>query len=270
MGRTAGTAALAIALTAGTTTTCAAAELDARIGEWGGTWAKIDKRDEVRIDAASAGEVTGTFCGVRIGDGSVVFFDFDAVDSTVDGPSVKMNLGRKYTYWVTATDDGVELGYRRKGKKRHRMALAQGPMKCITRITPRASPLKAPGSMPDATGLEGTWTAYDDKGLATEVRITDHSANGTSGTVCYVRKDGAVAFFDFAPGARIEGRTKNDRVEVVRAPFKAKMKHRIELTGDGQLQYKERVRNKPWRLTLEMQRGAVEDGCIRRVRPPGA
>ena len=102
MGRTAGTAALAIALTVGTTATCAAAELDARVGAWGGTWAKVDKRDEVRIDAASAGEVTGTFCGVRIGDGSVLSFDFDAVDSTVDGPSVKMNLGRKYTYWVTA------------------------------------------------------------------------------------------------------------------------------------------------------------------------
>ena len=86
--------------------------------------------------------------------------------------------------------------------------------------------------------------------------------------MCYVRKDGAVAFLDFAPGARIEARTKDDRVEVERAPFKAKMTHRIELMGDGQLQYKERVRNKPWRLTLEMQRGAVEDGCIRRIRPP--
>lgn len=141
----------------------------------------------------------------------------------------------------------------------------------ITETHPKlagAAPFEAPESTPNANGLEGTWTAYDDKGLATEVRITDHSASGTSGTVCYVRKDGAVAFFDFAPGARIEGQTKDDRVEVVRAPFKAKMTHRIELIGDGQLHYKERVHSKPWRLTLKMQRGAAEDGCIRRIRPP--
>ena len=270
MGSNTATAALLLALAGGTAVTCAAAELEARIGAWGGTWAKINKRDEVRIDAANAEEVTGTFCGVRIGDGSVLFFDFRAADPTVDGPSVKMNRGGKYTYWVTATDDGVELGYKRKNKSRHRMTLAQGPMECITRITPHASPLNSPESTPNATGLEGTWTAYDDKGLATEIRITGHSAEGASGTVCYVRKDGAVAFFDFAPGARIEGRSTDDRVEVVRAPFKAKMTHRIELIGDGQLQYKERVRNKPWRLTLKMQRGAVENGCIRRIRPPAA
>ena len=43
--------------------------------------------------------------------------------------------------------------------------------------------------------MVGTWSAYDDLGKTTEVRIAEYSAQGTSGTVCFVRKDDSVAFF---------------------------------------------------------------------------
>ena len=200
-------------------------------------------------------EVTGTFCGVRIGDGSVLFYDFDKVKSKVKVGSVELKRG-KHTHWVRATDKGVDLGYRRKNKKRHRMALEQGAMQCIGRITPAMAPLDAHDEQDDSTGMVGTWSAYDKRGKATEVRITEHSGKGASGTVCFVRKDDAVAFFDFGPEGRIEADSEGERVTVERKPFKAKMTHVMEMTDDGHLRYSEKVGTKPPRLTLELSRGA--------------
>ena len=190
-----------------------------RIGQWGGTWPKAGARNEVRIDGATSDEVHGTFCGVRNGDGSVFFYDFDKVKAKAKAGSVELKRG-KHTHWVSATAEGVELGYRRKNKKRHNMALEQGEMQCIGRITPAAAPLDAADEPGEDAGMVGVWSAYDDRGKATEVRLTDHSEEGARGTVCYVRKDDSVAFFDFGPGARIEADTEGGRVTIERKPFK--------------------------------------------------
>ena len=238
-----------------------------RLGEWGGTWSN-NVRNEIRIDEATPKAVTGTFCGVRKGDGSVFFYDFDKVKAKVKAETIELKRG-KHTHWVSATGDGVRLGYRRQGQKRFRMKLDQGEMQCIGRITPATAPVGAGDEQADTAGMVGTWSAYDDRGKATEVRIAQHSAEGTSGTVCFVRKDDSAAFFDFAPGGRIEASTKGERVTVERKPFKGKMTHVMEMTDDGQVTYTERVGNKPPRLTLKMKRGAVEDGCLRRIRPAG-
>ena len=260
-------AAVLIAMAAGQPAAGTEPGLADRIGEWGGTWPKVEARNEIRIDDTTPDEVTGTFCGVRIGDGSVLFYDFDKVKSKVKVGSVELKRG-KHTHWVRATDKGVDLGYRRKNKKRHRMALEQGAMQCIGRITPAMAPLDAHDEQDDSTGMVGTWSAYDKRGKATEVRITEHSGKGASGTVCFVRKDDAVAFFDFGPEGRIEADSEGERVTVERKPFKAKMTHVMEVTDDGHLRYSEKVGTKPPRLTLELSRGAAEDGCIRRIRAP--
>ena len=194
------------------------------------------------------------------------FYDFDKVESKVKADSVELKRG-KHTHRVSATGDGVKLDYRRKNKKRSEMSLDQGEMQCIGRITPATAPVGADDEQADTAGMVGTWSAYDDRGKATEVRIAQHSAEGTSGTVCFVRKDDSAAFFDFAPGGRIEASTEGERVTVERKPFKAKMTHVMEMTDDGGVTYTERVGNKPPRLTLKMKRGAVEDGCLRRIRP---
>ena len=236
-----------------------------RLGEWGGTWSN-NVRNEIRIDEATPKAVTGTFCDVRKGDGSVFFYDFDKVESKVMADSVELKRG-KHTHWVSATGDGVKLGYRRKNKKRFEMNLDQGAMQCVVRITPATAPIDAHDEQADTAGMVGTWSAYDDKGKATEVRIAEHSAQGTSGTVCFVLKNDSAAFFDFAPGGRIEASTEGERVTVERKPFKGKMTHVMEMTGKGQVTYTERVGNKPPRLTLKLNRGAVDDGCLRRIRP---
>ena len=77
------------------------------------------------------------------------------------------------------------------------------------------------------------------------MRIAKHSAQGTSGTVCYVRNDDSVAFFAFSPGGRIEANTEGERVEIKRKPFKKTMTHVMEMTDDGEVTYTERVGNKP-------------------------
>ena len=85
--------------------------------------------------------------------------------------------------------------------------------------------------------------------------------------MCYVRKDGSVAYFDFGPEGVITAETEDARVKIERAPFKKKMRHVVEMTDNGRLSYKESVGNKSPRLTLEMSRGTAEDGCMRRIRP---
>ena len=97
-------------------------------------------------------------------------------------------------------------------------------------------------------------------------RFAEHWALGTSGTVCFVREDDSVAFFDFGPGGRIEASSEGERVTVERKPFKTKMTHMMEMTDDGHVTYTEKVGTKPQCLTLELSRGSVEDGCIRRIR----
>ena len=93
-----------------------------------------------------------------------------------------MELKRgKQTYWIAATDDGLELKYQRKGKKRHQMAIEQGTMQCIGRITPPATRIEQDEPAGAGADMVGTWTAYDKKGRATEVRIASHSAESTSG-----------------------------------------------------------------------------------------
>ena len=259
-------AAVLIAIAAGQPAASASPELADRIGEWGGTWANADTRNEIRIDAATAKEANGTFCGTRKSDGSVFFFDFDKVKSKVKADSVKLKR-RKHTHWVTATANGVELGYRRKNQRRYRMTLDQGTMQCIARITPATAPLGGNDEAADTAGMTGTWSAYDDRGKATEVRIVSHSEEGASGTVCFVRKDDSVAYFDFTPGGRIEASIDGDRMTIERIPFKTKMTHVMEMSAEGGVTYTEKVGNKPPRLTLELKRGSVEDGCIRRIRP---
>ena len=240
--------------------------LGERLGEWGNTWKANGVRNELRIDEATPKAVTGTFCGVRKGDGSVFFFDFGTVKSKVKAESVELKRG-KHTYWIAATDDGLELKYQRKGKKRHQMAIEQGTMQCIDQITPAAARIEQDEPAGAGADMVGAWTAYDKKGRATEVRISSHSAESTSGTVCYVRKDGSVAYFDFGPEGPINADIEDGRVEIERTPFKKKMRHVMEMTGDGHLSYKESVGNRSPRLTLEMNRGTAEDGCMRRIRP---
>ena len=264
--KTAGVAAAALLATvAAQPATGAKAGLADRLGEWGGTWPN-NIRNEIRIDEVTPKEVKGTFCGVRKSDGSVLFYDFDKVNTKASAETVELKRA-KHTHWVSATGDGVRLGYRRKNQKRHRMNLDQGEMQCIGRITPATAPFGAGDEQADTAGMVGTWSGYDDRGKATEVRIADHSAEGTSGTVCFVRKDDSVAFFDFAPGGRIEASPEGERVTVERKPFKAKMTHVMEMTDDGHVTYTESVGNKPPRLTLKLNRGAVDDGCLRRIRP---
>ena len=179
-----------------------------------------------------------------------------------------MELKRgKHTYWIAATDDGAELTYRRRNKKRHQMALDQGTMQCIGRITPAAAHIEQDEPVAAGAAMVGTWTAYDKKGRATEVRISSHSVESTSGSVCYVRKDRSVAYFDFSPGGGISANIEDGRVQIERVPFKKKMRHVVEMTEDGHLSYKESVGNKAPRLTLKMSRGTAEDGCMRRIRP---
>lgn len=238
-----------------------------RLGEWGGTWSN-NVRNEIRIDGATADEVQGTFCGVRKSDGSVFFYDFDKVKTKVEAQTIELKRA-KHTHWVSATDDGVRLGYQRKNKKRFETDLDRGEMQCIGRITPATAPLESSGDQPETAGMVGTWSAYDDRGKATEVRIAKHSAQGTSGTVCYVRNDDAVAFFAFSPKGRIEANTEGERVEIKRKPFKKTMTHVMEMTDDGEITYTESVGNKPPRLTLKLKRGTAEDGCLRRIRPAG-
>ena len=84
--------------------------------------------------------------------------------------------------------------------------------------------------------------------------------------MCFVREDDSVAFFDFGPGGRIEASSEGERVTVERKPFKTKMTHMMEMTDDGHVTYTEKVGTKPQCLTLELSRGSVEDGCIRRIR----
>ena len=266
--KTAGAVAAVLAALAAQPATGAQPGLADRLGEWGGTWSN-KVRNEIRIEEATPNAVRGTLCGVRKGDGSMFFFDFDKVESKVKADSVELKRG-KHTHWVSATDDGVKLGYKRKNKKRYRMNLDQGEMQCIGRITPATAPVGAGDEQADTAGMVGTWSAYDDRGKATEVRIAEHSAQGTSGTVCFVRKDDSAAFFDFAPGGRIEANAEGERVTVERKPFKGKMTHVMEMTDDGHLTYTERVGNKPPRLTLKMKRGAADDGCLRRIRPAGS
>ena len=264
--KTAGTCVAALlAALAAQPATGAKPELADRLGEWGGTWSN-NVRNEIRIEEATPKAVTGTFCGVRKADGSVFFYDFDKVESKVKTDSVELKRG-KQTHWVSATGDGVKLGYKRKNQKRYRMNLDQGEMQCIGRITAATAPVGAGDEQADSAGMVGTWSAYDDRGKATEVRIAQHSAQGTNGTVCFVRKDDSVAFFDFGPGGRIEASTEGERVTVERKPFKGKMTHVMEMTDDGQVTYTERVGNKPPRLKLELKRGTVDDGCLRRIRP---
>ena len=260
-----GAAAALLAALAAQPATGAKPGLADRLGEWGGSWSN-KVRNEIRIDAATPKAVTGTFCGERKGDGSVFFYDFDKVKSKVKADSIELKRG-KHTHWVSATGDGVKLGYRRKNKRRFQMNLDQGEMQCIGRITPATTPVGGDDKQAYTAGMVGTWSAYNDRGKATEVRIAQHSAEGTSGTVCFVRKDDSTAFFDFAPGGRIEASTEGERVTVERKPFRAKMTHVMEMTDDGGVTYTERVGNKPPRPTLKMKRGAVEDGCLRRIRP---
>ena len=120
-------AAVVLALGAGHQAAAAEATLGDRLGEWGGTWTANGVRNELRIDEATPKAVTGTFCGVRNGDGSVFFFDFDTTKTKVKARSAELERG-KHTYWITDTDGGLELKYRRQGKKRHQMALDQGTM----------------------------------------------------------------------------------------------------------------------------------------------
>ena len=235
--------------------------LGERIGEWGNTWKANGVRNELRIDEATPKAVTGTFCGVRKGDGSVYFFDFETAVKKVTGEKLELRRG-KHTYWVATTEDGLKLAYQRKGKKRYQMALEQGEMQCINRITSAAAPIEY--EEPTNAGMVGTWTAYDKKDRATEVRISSHSDDATTGTVCFVRKDGSIAFFDFGP--EINADTKGGRVEIERKPFRKKMRHVLEPTEEG-LTYKESLGNKPPRLTLEMSQGMADDGCMRRIRP---
>ena len=258
--------AVLIAMAAGQPAAGASPGLADRIGEWGGTWAKADTRNEIRIDAATVKEANGTFCGVRKSDGSVFVYDFDKVKSKVKADSVELKRG-KHTHWVSATAEGVELGYRRKNQKRYRMTLDQGTMQCIGRITPATAPLGANDEAAETAGMAGTWSAYDDRGKATEVRIVSHSEEGASGTVCFVRKDDSVVYFDFTPGGRIEASIEGERMTIERKPFKTKITHVMEMSGEGHVTYTEKVGSKPPRLTLELQRGSVEDGCIRRIRP---
>ena len=70
-------AALALAVTVLAGPANAGPTLGERLGEWGGTWPKIDVRNEVRIEAATPEAVIGTYCDIRAGDGSVFFYDFD-------------------------------------------------------------------------------------------------------------------------------------------------------------------------------------------------
>ena len=217
-------AAVRLATVAAQPATGAKPGLADRLGEWGGTWSH-NVRNEIRIDEATPKAVTRTFCGVRKSDGSVFFYDFDKVKTKVKAETVELKRAR-HTHWVSATDDGVRLGSQAKNKKRFKMNLGQGEMQCIGRITPATAPVEAGDEQADTAGMVGTWSAYDDSRKATEVRIAEHSAEGTSGTVCFVRKDDSAAFFDFGPGGRIEASTKGERVTVERKPFKATRRNR--------------------------------------------
>ena len=253
--------AVVLAMVAGQHAVAGETALSERLGEWGNAWKGNGVRNELRIDQAGPETVTGTFCGIRKGDGSVYFFDFDTVKQKATDSSVRLKRG-KHTYWVAGTDDGLKLAYQRRGKKRYQMAVEQGEMQCIDRITPAAAPIEHEEAA--ETGMVGTWTAYDKKDRATEVRISTHSDDATTGTVCFVRKDGSIAFFDFGPETNAE--TQGGRVEIERKPFRKKMRHVLEATEEG-LTYKESLGNKPPRRTLEMNRGMADDGCMGRIRP---
>ena len=173
-----GAAALLLAATAGPPAAQAKPELAERIGEWGGTWPRVDVRDEIRIDAVTPEGVRGTFCGVRTGDGSVYFFDFEKVESQAKPDRLRMKR-RKQTYWLWATGKGVSLGYQRTGQKRHRMRLRQGKMSCIGRITRAGEPIEAQAEAADGEGLVGRWWARHD-GVANHRDLDEDRAGGRS------------------------------------------------------------------------------------------
>ena len=111
-------ATVLLAMAAGHEAASAEATLNERLGEWGGTRTANGVRNELRIDEATPAAVTGTFCGIRKGDGSVFFFDFATTKSRVKARSVELKRG-KHTYWIAATDDpspptlGISGGRRR-------------------------------------------------------------------------------------------------------------------------------------------------------------
>ena len=260
-----GAAALLLAATAGQPAAEAKPELADRIGEWGGTWPRVDVRNEIRIDAVTPEGVQGTFCGVRKGDGSVYFFDFGKVESEAEPDRLRMKR-RKQTYWLRATGKGVSLGYQRTGQKRHRMRLRQGKMRCIGRITRPGEPIEAQAEAAGGEGLVGRWRARHDDGQTTEIWMKTGPQDGASGTICRVRKDESIAFADFGPGRRIEANAEEGEVTIERKPFKKKVTHVMKMGEDGRLMYSESVGRKLVR-TLEFDRGAAEDGCMGRVRP---
>ena len=245
----------------------------ALIGTWAATWPD-GPRHEIRVDSVSDdGVVLGTFCGVRRNDGSVFFFDFAVAEPSFDGGVLALRRG-KHSYWFRADPGtGVDFVYRRRDSSAQRVLMlpseATDLLQCIDRIVPagdRFDHLSSVSSV--AQGYTGVWSVEDDGGSVTELRSSVSDADAFSGTLCYTRSDGSIAFFDFAPGARIEAQRSDGGYAVVRAPFRVRLTHRFDAAQSDALRYRERLRRKPWRMDVALTRALHPAGCLHRIMPP--
>lgn len=242
----------------------------ALVGTWVATWPG-GARQELRVDAVSPeGVVDGVFCGVRIQDRSMFFFDVSAAAPVLDGAVLRMQRG-KHSYAFTAQDQGVQFVYTRRGSTPHTIVMtAPGPeneARCIGRVRSLASSV-LPSAPAGGVPFTGLWTYVDEKGRATELLSSLSDEGALSGTLCYQRSDGSVALFDFAPDDVIQSVPSDGGFEVVRRPFKANMTHRFDVLESGGLRYRERVRSKPWRMDVALAAGPWEGGCLRRIVAP--
>ena len=83
---------VALAMLAGQHAVAGETALSERLGEWGNAWKGNGVRNELRIEEATPETVTGTFCGIRKGDGSVYFFDFETAEHKVTESKVELKV----------------------------------------------------------------------------------------------------------------------------------------------------------------------------------
>jgi len=242
------------------------------VGTWLAEWPNR-VHQEIRVDEVSNdGLVDGVFCGVRLSDGSVFFFDFSVADPSFDGSVLRLQRGTKHSYWFSAVPDGgVRFVYRRIGRKSHTTVMHSASDKeslCIDRVrSPSVEGLGAAAGPDGAAPLTGVWTGTHDRenGLVAELHSVLSSEGDLSGILCHTRRDGSMVFFQFGPGADIEAIASEGGFTIERVPFRAKMTHRFDASDGSSVRYRERVRRKPWRVDMLLQPGASETGCLRRI-----
>ena len=242
-------------------------------GTWVGKW-KSGTHQEVRVDAAREdGSVEGSFCGVRPGDGSIFWFDFDDVKATFEDGEVEIERGTDVLRFSRRDEDTVRYQIERKGKT-YRLDLKppaeDAETRCLDRLLRAGEAWTsdgASGTMPAAP--LGVWS-YDGEGshnIGIEVRMTAQEAY--AGTVCWQRTDRSSVFYDFGPQTKIEAQADGDGLVIERKPFKARIRQRAEVIGEQSMRWSEQMQNNEWKGNYTLKRGSPETGCLARLRRTG-